>query len=315
MNRRVAWIELFKLVSGESISIPLVSIGEGRPRTLVVGPVHGNESSTIYIMWRLMEYLESNITRGRVDFLIGPNYTGLLFGSRNEPLSNININRVYPGEPSLGLGRAVAKKVFEVCMKGYDFVVDLHAAGNSIPHIITDELGDPDTSDIESEVYDLAVKTGITVVVDSQSTPDIKVENISNSLPPLLIKNGVKSFTYEVPGPEYLDDELASLSTEGLINLFIINGHIDEPMRKIDPFFKGGKLYRRLLWSKHPGFIEVYKYPGDLFKEYEDIAVVKDFIGNVNERIRYKGVGIVISIIKMGVVRPFGYVASVGVRE
>ncbi len=308
MPSSVEWITLFKLLSGEEVKIPLVSIGSGEPRTLIVGPVHGDESSTIYVMWRLMEYLEARGLNGTVDFLMGPNYMGLLLSSRNEPLSNININRVYPGEPTVGLGRAIAKKVFDIASKGYGFVVDLHAAGYSIPHIITDELG----LEIEEEVYRIALETGITVVVDSQSTEEVRAENIGDSLPPHLLRRGVLSFTYEVPGPSYMDEALLSTSTEGLINLLILLGHIDEPIRKLGGGRKG-KLYRRMVWSSHAGFIEPYKKPGDHFKEYEDIAVVKDFMGNVHERIRFRGEGIVISIRRMGVVRPYGYVASLGV--
>ncbi len=308
----VSWIPLFKLLSGEDVRIPLVRIGDGSPRILFTGPVHGGEVSTIYVMWRLMEYLSSSGVGGEADFLIGPNYLGLLMASRNEPLSNININRVYPGLEKAGLGRSIAKTVFQLASKDYDFVVDMHAAGNCIPHIIVDRLG----SDLDEEVYSRGLSTGLPVVIDSLDVDEIRADMIGDSLPPHLIRRGVPSFTYEVPGPEYMDDSLLSISVRAMINLLASLGVVEEEPRRIDEVsWPGRRMIRRILSSEHPGLVEPYKKPGEEFRAYEDIAVVKDLLGNVMERVRYPGDGMVISIMRMGVARPHGYIGYVGVYE
>jgi len=270
----------------------------GAPRVLFAGPVHGGEVSTIYVMWRLVEYLSS--------------YLGLLLGSRNEPLSNININRVYPGLEKAGLGRSIAKTIFQLASRGYDFVVDMHSAGNCVPHVIVDRLG----TGMDDEVYGRAVETGLPVVIDSLDVDEIRADMIGDSLPPHLIRRGVPAFTYEVPGPEYMDESLLSISVRAMINLLAGLGMVEgEPIRIDEVYQPSRRMVRRILSSEHPGLVEPYKKPGEEFRAYEDIAVVKDLVGNVMERVRYPGDGMVISIMRMGVARPHGYIGYVGVYE
>ncbi|GEM_PF-3309666 len=310
IQRKVDKLKLFRLFDDRDIEIPFIRYGEGEPKILIVTTVHGNEVSTIYLIWRLMEYIESrgNLL-GSIDILLGVNYLGILFNERYEPLSNTDINRLYPGMDGPGLASHIAKKVFDIASKGYGFVIDLHGAGNSIPHIIIDDLDSP----LKDFIVDIASKSGIPYVYDYYDMDIYRRLGLDKSLPPNLIKRGIPSLTFETPSRN-INDRSISVSFSGLLNILISLGVIEGSYIDIDDLPRDlSGLYRRAIYSNFTGFVEAFKKPGETFNKFEDIALIRNIYGDIMERLRVDSRGYVISIKTYGVVPAYGWVASVGV--
>ncbi len=311
-DRVVESIPLFKLYDGSQISIPLVRYGDSKDRVLIVTPLHGNELTSIYLMWRLMEYIESsNILTGGLDILLGVNYFGILFNSRFEPLSNSDLNRSFPGGDEYSLSGHIAKIVYKLAKRNYKFVIDLHGAGYSVPHIIVDDFD----LDVISYVLETAKASRLPYVWDYYDMDKYFRYNLDRSLPSVLVRDGIPSFTFELPTAGYKEEDLVN-SFNGILNILTFLGVTNVEIFDIDMYPEGlYGLYRRRVYSEHAGFVEAYKLPGEKFVKYEDLVVVKSLLGDVLERVRISADGYVISIRKSGIVRPYESVASVGISR
>ena len=308
--RRVEKIKLFKLFDETDVEVPLIRYGDSKPKILIVSTVHGNEVSTIYLIWRLMEYIESKRNlNGSIDILLGVNYLGILLNRRFEPLSGGDINRSYPGSDYKGLAGHIAKVVYNLASHGYDFVIDLHGAGNSIPHIIVDDI----QSEYRDLILDVAKSSGIPYVFDYLYMDRYKELGLDRSLPPTLLSRGVPSFTFEIPSSN-LNSKSISDSFSGLINVLVKLGVLDDSIVRIEdlPSDLSGK-YRVSVYSNFTGFIEAFKRPGERFNKFEDIAIIRNVYGDIMERIRMDRDGYIISIKTYGVVPAYSWVASLGV--
>lgn len=310
VDRSIRFIPLFKIFDGSEVSIPLLSYGVSGKRVLIVTPLHGNEVTPIYLIWRLMEYIESGDTlKGSLDIILGVNFYGLLFNMRVDPLSVKDINRSFPGGDEYGSSGHIAKSIYELACKGYDFVLDIHGAGYSIPHLILDYL-DLEVIDYLTEV---AKYSGIPYIWDYYDMDKYYGYGLDKTLPGSLVKLGIPSLTYELPTSGYSEKDIVN-SFNGLINILSYLEVLDDVRFDVEGYPKEvSGLFRRRVYSKHGGFIEAYKEPGEYFILYEDLAVVKNILGEVMERIRVDREGYIISIRRIGVVKPYEGVASVAI--
>lgn len=312
VERSISYIPLLKIYDGTQISIPLVSYGSGGKRVLIVTPLHGNEITSIYLLWRLMEYIESGgQLKGSLDILMGVNYYGLLFNKRVDPLSGMDLNRSFPGGDEYGTSGHIARVVYELAKKGYDFVIDLHGAGYSIPHIILDDL-DLAVVNLAKEV---AESSGIPYVWDYYDMEKYYRYNLDRTLPSSLLNVGVASFTYEIPTEGLTEKRLVD-SFNGLVNILSYLEVLEDENYEVEGYPRElYGLFRRRVHTEHGGFIIANKEPGEYFVKYEDLVIIKNILGEVMERVRMPRDGYVISIRRMGVAKPYEGVAIVGIRR
>lgn len=312
VERSIRYLPLFKIYDGSEISIPLVSYGSGGKKVLIVTPLHGNEITSIYLLWRLMEYIESgDLLKGSLDILMGVNYFGLLFNRRVDPLSGMDLNRSFPGGDEYGSSGHIARVVYELARKGYDFVIDLHGAGYSIPHIIVDDFD----LNVVGYVKEVAEYSGIPYVWDYYDMEKYYRYNLDRSLPSSLLNIGVPSFTYELPTHGFSDEAFVN-SFNGLVNVLSYLEVLEDEHHEVEGYPRGlYGLFRRRVYSEHGGFIIANKEPGEYFVKYEDLVIIKNILGEVMERVRIPRDGYVISIRRMGVVKPYEGVASVGIKR
>ncbi|HIE37370.1 TPA: hypothetical protein EYP83_04295 [Candidatus Geothermarchaeota archaeon] len=308
VKRSIRFIPLFKIFDGSEVSIPMISYGDSGKRVLIVTPLHGNEVTPIYLIWRVMEYIESSdALKGSLDIVLGVNFYGLLFNMRVDPLSGRDINRSFPGGDEYGSSGHIAKSIYELAHKGYDLVLDIHGAGYSIPHIIIDYL-DLEVTDYLIEV---AKYSGIPYIWDYYDMEKYYGFGLDRTLTGSLVKLGVPSLTYELPTSGYSDKDMVN-SFNGLINILSYLDVLDCDKLDVEDYPKEvNGLFRRRLYSEHGGFIEAFKEPGEYFIQYEDLAVIKNILGEVLERIRVDKEGYIISIRRTGVVKPYEGVTSI----
>ncbi len=112
----------------------LVGASDG-PRVVLLGVQHGDEYSGMEIINRVMDSLDPSAVNGSVVALPVSNPLAFNAAARVTPPSvgyeNLNMNRVWPGNPEGLLMERIVAQVWENVVLGSDAVLDLHEGGRA----------------------------------------------------------------------------------------------------------------------------------------------------------------------------------------
>jgi predicted deacylase len=99
------------------------------PRLCVVTGTHGDELEGQYVAWRLSSELEKNIgdLRGIVDIYPALNPLGINTMCRGIPAEDVDLNRIFPGDPNGRLAGYFASEILRD-IQGATVCIDIHAS-------------------------------------------------------------------------------------------------------------------------------------------------------------------------------------------
>lgn len=118
------------------LPIPIVVVRNGAgPTTLFTAGNHGDEYEGQVALTNLAQWLEPSMIQGRVIILPMANYPAALAGRRVSPIDDLNLNRIFPGEPDGTVTRQIAHFIDTVLIPLADLVIDLHSGGSSLNYI------------------------------------------------------------------------------------------------------------------------------------------------------------------------------------
>ena len=116
-----------------SLMIPISVIRNGTgPTALLTGANHGDEYEGPVALQNLALYLTVSDISGRVIIVPAFNYPAFRAGSRNSPIDDGNMNRVFPGNPSGTVTEKIADYFMRTLVPMSDVVVDIHSGGKSL---------------------------------------------------------------------------------------------------------------------------------------------------------------------------------------
>lgn len=118
------------------IPIAVVKNGDG-PTALFTSGNHGDEYEGQVALTNLIKFLEPGMIRGRVIMLPMANYPAALAGRRVSPIDDLNMNRIFPGDPDGTVTRQIAHYIDSELIPLADLVIDLHSGGSSLNYIPT----------------------------------------------------------------------------------------------------------------------------------------------------------------------------------
>jgi predicted deacylase len=120
------------------LPIPIVVVrnGEG-PTAFFSSGNHGDEYEGQVALTNLVKWLDPSMIRGRVIILPMANYPAALAGRRVSPIDDLNMNRVFPGDPDGTVTRQIAHYIDSELIPLADLVIDLHSGGSSLNYIPT----------------------------------------------------------------------------------------------------------------------------------------------------------------------------------
>ena len=120
------------------LPIPIVVVrnGEG-PTALFTSGNHGDEYEGQVALTNLIKFLEPGMIKGRVIMLPMANYPAALIGRRVSPIDDLNMNRIFPGDPDGTVTRQIAHFIDSELIPLADLVIDLHSGGSSLNYIPT----------------------------------------------------------------------------------------------------------------------------------------------------------------------------------
>jgi predicted deacylase len=103
--------------------------GDG-PTVGICAAIHGNEPTGTEIVLDVARLFSSGEFRGRLLLLPVANPLAFEANSRNTPLDDMNLNRVFPGNPNGWLTDQLAQVITDEFLTKIDVLIDLHAGGD-----------------------------------------------------------------------------------------------------------------------------------------------------------------------------------------
>ncbi|MFF8846241.1 succinylglutamate desuccinylase/aspartoacylase family protein [Streptomyces sp. NPDC015127] len=151
-----------------TVDIPLILVNGSRPgpRVVITAGVHGGEFPPIDAVVRLADALEPGKVNGQVIICPVANPPAVYQGRLNiSPVDGVNLNRVFPGDPSGGPTERLAAWLFAHLVDGADVYIDLHCGG--IDQVLRDFVGYRLTGDedLDKATAELAGSFGIEDVI------------------------------------------------------------------------------------------------------------------------------------------------------
>ena len=116
------------------IPISVAKNGDG-PTILFTGAHHGDEYEGQVALTNLAKSLDPARIKGRVIIMTMANYPAALAGRRVSPIDDLNMNRIFPGDPDGTVTRQIAYYIDSELIPLADFVMDLHSGGSSLNYV------------------------------------------------------------------------------------------------------------------------------------------------------------------------------------
>lgn len=310
MNHSIEIIPISKRVDGTEIHLKKISFGDGSPKVFLGASIHGNELTSLAVLWKLIDYMKISELEGSLTMIMGMNPEGIAFGRRTEPYFNVDLNRMYPGDHEGSLPERITNIIYGIAAK-HDIVLDLHTAGDSIPFILID----PIEGELRMKTLDLAKSMGITVL-EEYLEEKYELEKLGNSLPPQILKKGIPSFTVELPGSDRIDWTGVSVGFKSLLNLLIHLGMVDSKPNEISETYVLKETgYRRYdVTANNAGIIENFVHLGDEVDKYMPLGVIRDLSGNVVEWVKSSKPGYIIALPYRSIINPADHVYLLAVK-
>ncbi len=228
------WAEAASYPDGSPIGVWIRAVrgaGEG-PTLTLLGAQHGDEYSGIEIINRIIDRVDSKSLSGNI--LACPVTNPLAFntGSRITPPSigyeNLNMNRVWPGNPKGLLTERIVASLWEELVKDCDTVLDMHEGGKAFMARYIHARGTEETERIVGEKNKQLYRWF------GQGVPVLGgVRTQSYMMGSLSIQAGIRDIPcigVEVGGGGRLWEDLVAVGVQGVWNIMIGLGMIqDEP--------------------------------------------------------------------------------------
>lgn len=208
------------------VKLPMITIGQGKPKGVIVSGLHGKETTGLLVIQQLLKYL-SNLN-GQLIILPVANPFGIINNSRNEPIDGMDLNRIFPGSNTKNFSQRIAGNIFSIIADA-DFVIDLHSFTRLCP--ITGILiknKDNKLNDLQKKMIK-ALNPEIGYLID----PD-KETNQKNALDIECIKQGIPAITIETPKMDIVNNSQINQVTKGIINILNLFGLMENPDIKVD---------------------------------------------------------------------------------
>lgn len=140
-GKQTGFIRLFHSTHDSAygfLPIPIVVVKNGDgPTALFTSGNHGDEYEGQVALTNLIKWLTPERIQGRVILLPMANYPAALVGRRVSPIDDLNMNRIFPGDPDGTVTRQIAHFIDSELIPLADLVIDLHSGGSSLTYIPT----------------------------------------------------------------------------------------------------------------------------------------------------------------------------------
>jgi predicted deacylase len=140
LSRHAFKLNVVVMADGSVLQIPVnVVAGNGvSPCFVVVAGIHGDEMEGVLALTELWEELKPDQLKGRLVIVPVANPPAFAARQRVSPLDGLDLNRIFPGNPSGLPSEQLAHRLFTQVVSSADFLFTMHSwfsHGNVIPYV------------------------------------------------------------------------------------------------------------------------------------------------------------------------------------
>lgn len=224
--------------------LEIVSETKG-PDILLISNQHGAEISSIIVLERILKRLRmfSDLC-GTITIMPTANPLGLIFQSRNEPLDEKDLNRLYPGDISKDFPSRIAYRIFEIA-QAMSFVIDMHnftTRSSALMGIMVEGS----SQKIEESVKEAlkALQPDLIWSINVNQGEDVR---FFGALDIMLCQKGIPAIALECPSFYQNSCDAVERMVDGILNILMVKGMVkknntDFFQRRI-PVFRVGYIY------------------------------------------------------------------------
>jgi predicted deacylase len=246
------------------IPIPIVVVKNGAgPTALFVSGTHGDEYEGQVALCELARDLRAEDIKGRVIILPMANYPAALAGRRVSPIDDLNLNRIFPGDPDGGVTQQIAWFITSELLPRADLVCDLHSGGSSLmyaPCALMTKFADEARTSL---LRDALLAFGAPLAYIAASAQG---QGADQTLGGAAAKLGVLALGTELGGAGTVTPEAAEMARRGVRNLLIHMGIMPDAARLAPPSPTRllGVAPDGFLYAPENGVFEPFVEPGDM---------------------------------------------------
>lgn len=237
------------------IPIPIVVVRNGPgPTALFLSGNHGDEYEGQVAICNLARQLSPERIKGRVILLPAANFPAAMAGRRVSPVDDLNLNRVFPGDPDGTVTQQIAWYIEHELIPRADLLCDLHSGGSSLMYLPSALIGrSRDPARRERQMAALAA-FGAPTAYMTESGPGGAATASGGA-----DRHGVVAVGTELGGSGTVTPAALRIAERGLRNLLV---HLDilpeterlEPEQPTRYFEVGGQDY--YTYTAEPGVFE-----------------------------------------------------------
>jgi len=202
------------------IKLPVITLGEGEPKALLVANQHGGETSGILVIEQLLKTL-TKLT-GTLTIVPTANPLGLLMGTRNEPVDGKDLNRSFPGNKAGDITGRLAAAIYDLAMQA-NFVIDLHTFSRKTP-IVGIQVKNNDQS-VQQQITKMLLALGPDVVWQIETD----TQQFKGALDEVCIKQGIPAIGIEMPKAAWITEAEIDRVVQGILAMLKLFGMVEQP--------------------------------------------------------------------------------------
>ncbi|MGB6839341.1 MAG: succinylglutamate desuccinylase/aspartoacylase family protein [Microgenomates group bacterium] len=282
--------------------------------------VHGDEVGGIVIIQEIFKKLKKGpLLKGLLYAFPLMNPIGFESATRNIPVSEEDLNRAFPGNPSGSLAERIADTIFKKIIETKPkLVLDLHNDWmDSIPYTLVDpNPGVKYEKEYEATVR-FAQKTGFLVVNEEEEDSGSR-ENLRKTLTGSLINIGIPAITLELGEAYIVNEKNVEIGTMAIWNILedlgMVNKNNLTPLYELPSEFKNKILkYSHQPVSSTSGIIRFLVKPGEKVHKGQKMAKIYNVLGKLRETIVAQNDAIVLGTTDSAVSLPGVPVVALGI--
>ena len=257
------------------------------PRMAMLGLQHGDEYSGMEISNRVFDSVDVKQFKGSLISIPVSNPLAFNAAERASPppmgYENLNMNRVWPGDPKGLLMERIAAQIWDQAIKDSELVVDLHEGGRGFMARYIHSRGTPETERLVGEhnrrLYRLFGQ-GVPVLGGINTRP-----SMMGSLSIQAGLAGIPTLSPELGGGGRLWENLVQTGVQGVKNAMIGLGMLnEEPVGSdADQLVSDGSSWPK---TQHGGVMYNTCELGAVVDEGKLLGILKDTAGRVLEECR-----------------------------
>lgn len=256
--------------------VTLSGLKEGPTLCLIAG-IHGCEYSGIEAVIRLTNELDPEKLRGKV--VAVPVANKPAFTSHVPyvcPIDGINLNRVFPGNPTGSISYRLAHVLFTKVISRSNFLIDIHGADlpEELPPqglVILQKKGNRETRRMSKNLVDL---------FDSEY---ILTSEIEGTCAGESCKAGIPAIAPEADGAGRIDEKAVLFYRNGILNVMRYLGMIRDVPQKTRP--KKIIYLLHAIRAEQGGVFYPKRSAGEIISKGDILGEIRDIYGNVKEQV------------------------------